>query len=417
MKTKLGEWLHKSGAILVSKQTSRGKSKTLALSFNDHSQYFAFMRQEGAWGEDLEIASAATLFGLCIHVFCPSRSVQPYECFAPERENHFWPEHMYLLNKDGRSHYECMFISNGEGNEENISDEEIATPVTSRKRPVCTPRCDKNHCVVAIEGSPSKTIATEHQSQSWWREALVLCPRVTQDPKSFAWTHFYKCSSDKQRQNGSLHPNAFQILIGETVAQHHQNHNLNVLDLGSEAGMALWHYMLHPSVGTVTGIEIDEFWFDVSVTMLSYISKCARQANVHVAKVVLIKQDFLNSDVNVETSMATADIVYCNNVQFSKNKKRVPLAQQSVPSSHPFKDTVNTNLAAKIYAFVQRDKVILALFEHDAFLNVQTKLIKKLSLNPTWGSSKTNVSLLLHQRQREAETPRRLKTNKRLCNA
>jgi hypothetical protein len=375
------------------------------------------MRKEGAWGGDLEIASAASFFGLCIHVFCPSRSNQPYVCFAPDKEQNHWPEQMYLLNKDGRSHYECMIVRNGEGNDENISDEEIATPVTTRKKSVCPPPCYKNNNVVAIEGRTSRFIATEHQSQSWWSDALALCPRVTQDPKSFAWTHFLKSSRDKQRQNGSLHPSAFQILIGETVAQHHQKQNLNVLDLGSEAGMALWHYMLHPSIGTVTGIEIDEFWFDVSVTLLSHISKCARRANVHVANVKLIKQDFLDSDVNVNTAMTTADIVYSNNVQFSKNKKRVPVAQQSVSSSHPFKSTVNTNLAAKIFALVQRDRVILALFEHDAFLSMKTKLIKKLSLLPTWGSSKTDVALLLHERQREAETPRRLKSNKRISNA
>jgi hypothetical protein len=93
------------------------------------------------------------------------------------------------------------------------------------------------------------------------------------------------------------------------------------------------------------------------------------------------------------------------------------VAQQSVSSSHPFKSTVNTNLAAKIFALVQRDRVILALFEHDAFLSMKTKLIKKLSLLPTWGSSKTDVALLLHERQREAETPRRLKSNKRISNA
>ena len=393
------------------------KKKTLECSFQNQCEYFALMRQEGAWGEDLEIASAASLFGLCIHVFCPNRSDQPYSCFAPTREQECWPKHIYLRNKNGRSHYECMIVSNGEGNDENISEDEIVTPVTSRKKTVCPPRSDKNHCVVAIEGRPNETIATEHQSQSWWRDALALCPRVTQDPKSFAWTHFFKDSRDKQRQDGSLHPNAFQILIGETVAQHHQKQNLNVLDLGSEAGMALWHYMLHPSIGKVTGIEIDEFWFDVSVTLLSHISKCARQANVHVANVVIIKQDFLDSDVNVHTAIATADIVYCNNVQFSKNMKRVPVAQQSVSRSHPFKDTVNTNLAAKIFALVQRERVILALFEHDAFLSTKTKLIKKLELNPTWGCSKTDVALLLHERQREAETPRRLKSYKRTCNA
>ena len=412
LKTNLRTWLLKSGEILVSKN-----QKTLVQSFNDTCEYFALMRKEGAWGGDFEIASAASLFGLCIHVSCPSRSNQPYVCFAPDKEQNLRPEHMYLLNKDGRSHYECMIVRNGEGNDENISDEEITTPVTTRKMSVCPPPCYKNNCVFAIEGRPSRTIATEHQSQSWWSDALALCPRVTQDPKSFAWTHFLKSSRDKHRQNGSLHPSAFQILIGETVAQHHQKHNLNVLDLGSEAGMALWHYMLHPSIGTVTGIEIDEFWFDVSVTLLSHISKCARRANVHVANVMLIKQDFLDSDVNVNTAITTADIVYCNNVQFSKNKKRVPVAQQSVSSSHPFKSTVNTNLAAKIFALVQRDRVILALFEHDAFLSMKTKLIKKLSLVPTWGSSQTDVALLLHERQREAETPRRLKSNKRTENA
>jgi len=136
-----------------------------------------------------------------------------------------------------------------------------------------------------------------------------------------------------------------------------------------------------------------------------------------VANVMIIKQDFLDSDVNVNTVIANADIVYCNNVQFSKNMKRVPVAQQSVSRSHPFKDTVNTNLAAKIFSLFLRDRVILALFEHDAFLSIKTKLIKKLELNPTWGCSKTDVALLLHERQREAETPRRLKSYKRTCNA
>jgi len=414
LETKLRTWLVESGTILVST-----KKDTVACSFTDHGEYFDLMRQENAWGEDLEIASAASLFGLCIHVCCPNRSDQPYSCFAPTREdvNEFWPKHMYLLNKNGRSHYECMILIDEEGNDKNGSEEEIVTPRTSRKKTGCPLRCDKNHCVVAIEGRPNKTIATEHQSQSWWRDALALCPKVTQDPKSFAWTHFVKDSREKERQNGSLHPSAFQILIGETVAQHHQKKNLNVLDLGSEAGMALWHYMLHPSIGTVTGIEIDEFWFNVSVTLLSHISKCAREANVHVANVMIIKQDFLNSDENVNRAIAKADIVYCNNVQFSKNKKGVPVAQQSVPSGHPFKVTVNTNLAAKIFSLVQGERVVLALFEHDAFLSIKTKLIKILKLQPTWGCSKTDVALLMHERQREAETPRRLKSYKRACNA
>jgi hypothetical protein len=408
LKTKLRTWLVKPGDILVST-----KKKALGCSFNDQCEYFTLMRQEGAWAEDLEIASAACLFGLCIHVFCPSRCDQPYSCFAPSREQESRPKHMYLLNKNGRSHYECMIVSNGEGNDQSISEEEIVTPANSQKETVCP----HHHYVVFVEGRPNKTVASEHQSQSWWRDALALCPRVTQDPKSFAWTHFFKDSREKQRQDGSLHPNAFQILIRETVAQHHQKQNLKVVDLGSEAGMALWHYMLHPSIGTVTGIEIDEFWFDVSVTLISHISKCARQANVHVANVMIIKQDFLDSDVNVNTVIANADIVYCNNVQFSKNMKRVPVAQQSVSRSHPFKDTVNTNLAAKIFSLFLRDRVILALFEHDAFLSIKTKLIKKLELNPTWGCSKTDVALLLHERHREAETPRRLKSYKRTCNA
>jgi hypothetical protein len=61
--------------------------------------------------------------------------------------------------------------------------------------------------------------------------------------------------------------------------------------------------------------------------------------------------------------------------------------------------------------------VILALFEHDAFLSIKTKLIKKLELNPTWGCSKTDVALLLHERHREAKTTRRLKSYTRTCNA
>jgi hypothetical protein len=72
--------------------------------------------------------------------------------------------------------------------------------------------------------------------------------------------------------------------------------------------------------------------------------------------------------------------------------KRVPVAQQSVSRSHPFKDTVNTNLAAKIFSLFLRDRVILALFEHDAFLSIKTKLIKKLELLIT-PSSKTHLIL------------------------
>jgi hypothetical protein len=264
-----------------------------------------------------------------------------------------------------------------------------------------------------IAGTHNEKVATHEQSLTWWRDALALCPGVTQDPTTFAWTHFCKDSSEKERQNGSLLPDSFQLLLRETVSQHHQKGDLQFLDLGSEAGMALWHFMLHPSIGTVTGIEIDAFMFDISVTLLSHISKCARQANVHAAEVILIKQDFLNSDPRVEKAMATADIAYINNVQFDKKTKGVPTAQQTVPPGHPFKTRVNTNLAAKMYALTQRDRLVLVLFEYAAFHCKEAKMVKSLTVHPTWGrgllTSKTDVALLVYEKKKTIETPKRVR--------
>jgi hypothetical protein len=380
--------------------------------FKNRSEYFAIMRQQGAWGEEFEIASAAILFRVCIHVYCPNRVGHEFEYFAPgydDLQRSRIPS-IYLINIDGNSHYECLAES---------SEETIVTPKTVQKRirdelmiqTPSTSRCD----FVMIAGTHNMKVATHEQSLTWWLDALALCPGVTQDPTTFAWTHFCKGSREKERQNGSLLPDSFQLLLRETVSQHHQKGDLQFLDLGSEAGMALWHFMLHPSIGTVTGIEIDAFMFDVSVTLLSHISKCARQANVHAAEVILIKQDFLNSDPRVEKAMATADIAYINNVQFDKKTKGVPTAQrqQTVPPSHPFKTRVNTNLAAKMYALTQRDRLVLVLFEYAAFHCKEAKMVKSLTVHPTWGrgllTSKTDVAMLVYERKKTIETPKRVR--------
>jgi hypothetical protein len=399
---------HKGNVVV-----SRPFKKPAFMPYNCQEQYFDIMRKAGTWGEEFEIASAAMLLGVCIHIFSPSRSLQPFQFFAPgnnEDASHIWPEnHIYLLNRDGLSHYECLA-----GN----MDSEVAngTPETARKRPrsitsmakdICASKCN----FVSVPGNRSSKFATQEQSQLWWQDALALCPSITQDPKSFAWIRFVKDSRETERQNGSLLPESFQVLLREAISQH-QGDNLNFLDLGSEAGMALWHFMLHPKIGMVTGIEIDEFWYDVSVKLLSSISERARQENVHVAKVVLIKQDFLCSDKKVNDSMATADIVYSNNVQFDKKKKAVPSSQRTVPNSHPFKTLVNTNLAAKLYENSRREKMVLALFEYAAFQNKITKKVKSLQLQPTWGHSKTDVTLLIYQKNNQLRTPKRDKKSK-----
>jgi hypothetical protein len=61
-----------------------------------------------------------------------------------------------------------------------------------KRKVICPLRCGKNHYVVFVDGTSNKTVASEHKSQSWWCDALTLCPRVTQNPKSFAWTNFSK---------------------------------------------------------------------------------------------------------------------------------------------------------------------------------------------------------------------------------
>jgi hypothetical protein len=384
----------------------KGKTAT----FTNRSEYFEIMRQTGAWGEDFEIASAAILFCVCIHVYCPSRKGYEFEFFAPgyDELDRRWQKlpHIYLINNDGRSHYECLAES---------SEETIATPKTAQKRPrrrMIETRSPSVSNLVIIPRTHYTKVATREQSLTWWLDALALCPKVTQDPTTYAWTHFSKDSREKERQNGSLLPDSFQLLLRETVEQHQQKEDLNFLDLGSEAGMALWNFMLHPSIGTVTGIEIDAFMFDVSVTLLSHISECARKANVHAAEIVLIKQDFLNSDPQVESAMANADIVYINNVQFDKKTKGVPPAQQTVPKGHPFKTRVNTNLAAKLYTLTRRDRLVLVLFEYAAFHCKEAKKVKSLTVCPTWGrdllTSKTDVALLLYERKKEIQTSKRL---------
>jgi hypothetical protein len=136
---------------------------------------------------------------------------------------------------------------------------------------------------------------------------------------------------------------------------------------------------------------------------------------VHAAEVILIKQDFLNSDPRVEKAMATADIAYINNVQFDKKTKGVPTAQrqQTVPPSHPFKTRVNTNLAAKMYALTQRDRLVLVLFEYAAFHCKEAKMVKSLTVHPTWGrgllTSKTDVAMLVYERKKTIETPKRVR--------
>jgi hypothetical protein len=176
--------------------------------------------------------------------------------------------------------------------------------------------------------------------------------------------------------------------------------------------MALLHFMLHPAIRQVTGIEIDVFWFKVAIQLLTHVASCARQANVHLASVVLVQQDFLNDDFRVREAMEDADIVYANNVQFDKKKTRVPKCQHTLPATNPFKSMINPNLAAKLLATTRRDRVVLAVFEYSAFEGKLTKKIKSLQLLPTWGSSTTEVALLLYQRHKQSDTPKRLRPHK-----
>ena len=442
-------------------------------NYNDTVQYFNVMNENGTWGEELELASAAIFLGACIHVYSPMQAAgHEFQYFAPP--NRRIVRHVYLLNSDGRSHYICLQnpsaactpptqLKRSRGREASI----VPVDWSSNSEPflglnlslTCIPHggiaFDKDECLLCIDGrndmyirngvvgyedsmctrgectgcetcpwivereqtdfdipgNPGSRIATEEQKIKWWQEAVAACPEVQQDNDTFAWTHFVN-NSDKDRQNGSLRPNAFRVLLQETVNQLGSGSGFNFLDLGSEAGMALLHFMLHPAIRQVTGIEIDVFWFRVSIQLLKHVASCARQANVHLASVALIRQDFLNDDFRVRQAMEDADIVYANNVQFDKKKTRVPKSQHTLPAKNPFRTMINPNLAAKLLATTRRDRVVLAVFEYSAFEGKLTKKVKSLQLQPTWGSSTTEVALLLYQRHKQSDTPQRLRPHK-----
>jgi hypothetical protein len=451
--------------------------------YNNRAQYFRCMAKPGTWGEELELASAALLLQVCIHLFSPKRKEGlQFQYFAPAVDSASM-RHVYLLNDDGQSHYECL------------ESHAICTPPTSRKRSRAAEACsvpvhvdiecaasvlrclqhggigDRDECLLcttgrkdlyirdgvigysddactrgqcdgigapdcgtcqhildcaekgldpnmqplddyySIQGEPSSRIATQAQSQKWWCEAVAAIPSLQQDKATFAWTQYVK-HLDKDRQNGSLHPKSFQVLVEETIKQLGARKGINFLDLGSEAGMALWHFMLHPAIRQVTGIEIDVFWFKVATQLLTHVAQCAREAHVHVASVILIRQDFLDNSAWVASAMAEADIVYTNNVQFDKKKKNVPKQQRAVPCSTPFSGLINPNLAAKFFRTTERDRVVLAVFEYHAFENKLTKRVQSLQLQPTWGTSTTEVALLLYDGHKQSETPKRLRPHK-----
>jgi hypothetical protein len=442
------------------------------LGYQDYhgtEQYFQFMNQKGTWGEEMELASAALFLGACIHVYSPSRTGQMFQYFAPVGQRIV--RHVYLLNADGRTHYECLQSPSASGTPQTQlkrrrGREAIIVPavLSSSSEPLDLNRsltciqhggtafdkdcclycndgrndmyirdgvvgyedsaCTRGECLgcetcpierqisdFTIPGHQGSSIATEEQKMKWWQDAVATCPEIQQDNDTFAWTHFVK-HSDKDRQNGSLRPSSFRVLLQETVNQLGSGRGFNFLDLGSEAGMALLHFMLHPAIRQVTGIEIDVFWFKVAIQLLTYVASCARQANVHLASVVLVQQDFLNDDFRVREAMEDADIVYANNVQFDKKKTRVPKCQHTLPATNPFKSMINPNLAAKLLATTRRDRVVLAVFEYSAFEGKLTKKIKSLQLLPTWGSSTTEVALLLYQRHKQSDTPKRLRPHK-----
>jgi hypothetical protein len=474
MALRLSALVSHSGVVIT-----RSGDKT----YHNLPQYFSYMNSDGTWGEELEIASAATFLNACIHVYSPNRNDHQFQYFA-SNSGSVNLVHIYLRNKDGRSHYELLKTDNNAtctpptvrkrgreacivpipvfedlhlssldqdglcvqhggyrlGDKDNCSlckagrrDLYIRNGVCGHEDSPCTrgqcagngaPDCERcqdivdrnqnqrseDQCVI-IHGQPGLTNATEAQTLQWWGEAVAACDMVQQDPESYAWTHFVK-HSDKDRQNGSLHPNGFRALLQETVNQLGAGSGFNFLDLGSEAGMALLHFMLHPSIGQVTGIEIDPFWFSVSIQLLNHVASCARLANVHVASIVLIREDFLNENPQVTAAMAEADIVYANNVQFDKKSKGIPKRQRALPDKNPFKAMVNPNLAAKFFAITQRDRVVLALFEYAAFESKLAKKVQSMQLQPTWGNSTAEVALLLYLRHKQSDTPKRLRPQK-----
>ena len=474
MALRLSALVSRSGVVMT-----RSGDKT----YGTLSQYFSYMNSDGTWGEELEIASAATVLNACIHVYSPNRNDHQFQYFA-SNSGSVNLVHIYLRNKDGRSHYELLKTDNNStctpptlrkrgrepcivpipvfedlhlssldqdglcvqhggsrlGDNDNCSlckmgrrDLYIRNGVCAYEDSPCTrgecagngaPDCERcqdivdrhqnqrseDQCVI-IHGQPGSTNATEAQTLQWWGEAVAACEMVQQDPDTYAWTHFVK-HSDKDRQNGSLHPNGFRVLLQETVNQLGAGSGFNFLDLGSEAGMALLHFMLHPAIGQVTGIEIDPFWFSVSIQLLTHVASCARLANVHVASIILIREDFLNENPQVTAAMAEADIVYANNVQFDKKSKGIPKRQRALPDKNPFKAMVNPNLAAKFFATTQRDRVVLALFEYAAFESKLAKKVQSMQLQPTWGSSTAEVALLLYLRHKQSDTPKRLRPQK-----
>jgi len=194
----------------------------------------------------------------------------------------------------------------------------------------------------------------------------------------------------------------------KTVSQ--SNHPCVFLDAGSESGHFLFRMMDHPSITHVAGVEIQKAWFDISVEIFKFIRIVCISQNFRMPAVTLFNSCMLSSNHEIKYLYSTSNIVWQNNFVYHKEKffsaeKKDRGTSRDVARAPliflPVRDERRYLLAANAAFFLGshfRTTTCIAVHRPEYFNSVWNyHLMAQFEVNPTWGNSTAEVSILTHR--------------------
>jgi hypothetical protein len=276
---------------------------------------------------------------------------------------------------------------------------------------------------------------TKEQFDQMWLDASTHCG-LQFDPVSYAWTEVpAEVDVNGTHMMGSMAPLSckkvqsallktfFDTVPHRRVAQRSNlkavqsplkngssNHPCVFLDAGSESGHFLFRMMDHTSITHVAGVEIQQSWFNISVEIFKFIRAICISRNFRMPAVTLFNSCMLSNSQEIKYLYSISNLVWMNNFVyhkekfFSAEKKDRGTTRDVVhaPLSFlPARDERRYLLAANAAFFLGshfRASTCIAVHRTEYFNSVWNyHLMTELKVNPTWGNSTAEASILLHR--------------------
>jgi hypothetical protein len=276
---------------------------------------------------------------------------------------------------------------------------------------------------------------TKEQFDQMWLDASTHCG-LQFDPVSYAWTEVpAEVELNGTHMMGSMAPlsckkvqsallkNFFDTGPHQRVAQRSKlmvvqsplkngssNHPCVFLDAGSESGHFLFRMMDHTSITHVAGVEIQQSWFNISIEIFKFIRAICISRNFRMPAVTLFNSCMLSNSQEIKYLYSISNLVWMNNFVYHKEKffsaeKKDRGTTRDVAhaplSFLPARDERRYLLAANAAFFLGnhfRASTCIAVHRTEYFNSVWNyHLMTELKVNPTWGNSTAEASILLHR--------------------